>query len=206
MIFERLPVGGYEANCYIIGCEKSREAIIVDPGENSDYILERINELEVKPKYIVLTHGHGDHIGAVPEIKKVLKIPVMIHKDDEELIIDAEKNYSKHMKIGAVEIKPDKLLHDQDKIKFGDLIADIIHTPGHTPGGISIKIGDNILTGDTLFSNSIGRTDFFGGSFDNIIKSIKDKILIYNDEVKIFPGHGEETTVGKERLTNPFLN
>lgn len=201
----RIPAGIYAANCYIIYSDTSKEGIVVDPGGDVDVILNKIKDEELKVKYIILTHGHGDHIGGVLELKKALDVPVLIHEMDKELLIDGNKNLSSTMAMGSIEIEPDILVKDGDIIEFGDLKGEIIHTPGHTLGGISIKVGDSLITGDTLFAGSIGRTDLLGGDFDTIISSIKNKLLNYPDETKVYPGHGPSSTIGKERMTNPFL-
>ncbi|KGG81508.1 beta-lactamase [Caloranaerobacter azorensis H53214] len=205
MILERLPVGVYSANCYIIGCEKTGEAAVVDPGGDVDVILEKIEEFGLKVKYIILTHGHGDHIGGIIELKEKTNAKVLIHADDEYMLKDSDLNLSSKMSIKNIEINPDDVLKDGDIIEIGKYKAYIIHTPGHTKGSICIKLENNILTGDTLFAGSIGRTDLPGGSHDSIIKSIKERLLIYDDDVKIFPGHGPATTIGIEKITNPFI-
>lgn len=201
----RMAAGIYAANCYIVYSEKTKDGIIVDPGGDSDEILDVINERDINIDYIILTHGHGDHIGGVISLINKLKVPLLIHEEDVDMISDANMNLSNIMPSGPVELKPDRLLKDGDIIKFGDLEAEIIHTPGHTKGGISIKVGDNIITGDTLFQGSIGRTDLIGGDYDTIISSIKEKLLIFPDHTIVWPGHGAESTVGSEKRNNPFL-
>lgn len=205
MKIKRIPAGIYAANCYIIYSEDSKEGIVVDPGGDVDEILASIEEDKLKIKCIILTHGHADHIGGIVSLRQALSVPVMIHEDDREMLIDGNKNLSTMMAMGTIEVEPNVLLKDGDIIEFGEEKAEIIHTPGHTRGGICIKVGDNIITGDTLFAGSIGRTDLLGGDYETIIKSIKDKLLIYPDEVKVFPGHGAPSTIGKERVSNPFL-
>ncbi|SHJ51015.1 MBL fold metallo-hydrolase [Paramaledivibacter caminithermalis] len=205
MYLERIPAGIYAANCYLMACEKTSKAAVIDPGGDADYILKKINKNVLEVEYIILTHGHGDHIGGVQEIKEKTGAKVLIHRDDDYLLKSAEKNLSKIMSGPDVAFKADQLLKDGDIIKLGELELKIIHTPGHTPGGICIKVEDILITGDTLFANSIGRTDFEGGSFEKIIRSIKNKLLIYDDSTKVLPGHGPESTIGKERVSNPFL-
>ena len=201
----RIPVGVYAANCYIVYSETTKDGIVVDPGGDVDDLLGFIERKGLKIKDIILTHGHGDHIGGVIGLKDALKANVMIHKDDHELLIDGDKNLSSTMPIGSVAIEADKLLDDGDTILFGDLEARVIHTPGHTKGGICLKINDSIITGDTLFAGSIGRTDLPGGDYETIIKSIKEKLMTYPDDVEVMPGHGGTSTIGRERVTNPFL-
>ncbi len=201
----RIPAGIYAANCYIVYSETTKDGIIIDPGGDADEILKIVNENNLTIKYIILTHGHGDHIGGVIELLQVLKVPLLVHGDDVDMISNAKMNLSNIMPIGAVELNPDKILKDGDIITFGDLEAEIIHTPGHTLGGICIKIGNNLITGDTLFQGSIGRTDLEGGDYDSIIKSIKENLLVLPDDTIVWPGHGVQSTIGIEKRNNPFL-
>ncbi|MFA5577413.1 MAG: MBL fold metallo-hydrolase [Tissierellaceae bacterium] len=201
----RLPVGIYSANCYIIFSEKTKDGIVIDPGGDAEDIIKLVEKNQINIKYILLTHGHGDHIGGLADIKKAIDVPVGIHEGDREMLEDGNINLSSQMAMGSVEIQADILLKDKDVLEFGDERAEIIHTPGHTRGGICIKLNDTIITGDTLFAGSIGRTDLPGGDYATIISSIKEKLMIYEDHVKIYPGHGLSSTIGNERLNNPFL-
>ena len=159
----------------------------------------------MEAKYIVLTHGHGDHIAGVEELKAYTKAPVAVHKDDEPLVRDGSKNLSSRMATGTVEFAPDILLNEGDKISFGNLEAHVIHTPGHTPGGISLKVENALFSGDTLFAGSIGRTDFEYSSFKDIMDSIREKLLVLPEETRVYPGHGPSTTLKMEKQTNPFI-
>lgn len=201
----RIPAGIYAANCYLVYCENNKEGIVIDPGGDADVIIEQIENLGLGIKYIMLTHGHGDHIGGISEVKSHTNAPVAIHKEDEYLLNDGNSNLSSMMAMGSMELEANLLLDDGDSMSFGDLTAKVIHTPGHTPGGISIKIKNNLFTGDTLFAGSIGRTDFPGSSYEKIISSINEKLIIYSDDTKVYPGHGPSSTIGREKETNPFI-
>lgn len=205
MIFDTLAVGSYLANCYIVGSETTKEAAIIDPGAEFDRIDKKIIELGVTPKIIILTHAHGDHIGAVGNLVNKYNVKVYIHEDDSDGLIDSKINFSKILFGKNFGIKPDFKLKDGDKISMGDLDFEIIHTPGHTKGGICIKVGNIMMTGDTLFNKSIGRTDFPGGSYDDLINSIHEKIFKYDEDTIVYPGHGSPTTIKSEKLGNPFV-
>lgn len=205
MIVERIPLGVYSANSYILICEKTREAIIIDIGGEPEEIIKKSKDLNFKINCIILTHGHGDHIAGVPGLLKNIKCPVLIHEKDEEMILDPDLNLSSLMSMDKISIKPDKLLRDNDIIEVGTLKLKVIHTPGHTKGSISLKTENYILSGDTLFKGSIGRTDLYGGEYNTIIESIKNKLIVYSDDTIILPGHGPETSVGIEKRTNPYI-
>lgn len=205
MLFEALEVGIYGANCYIAGSEETMEAAIIDHGADFNKIDSKLKELGLTPKIIILTHYHGDHIGAVKELTDKYGLKVYIHKDDAEALGDGSMNLTKSMLGKGISIKADVELSDGDEISLGELNFKIIHTPGHTRGGISIKVGNIMMTGDTLFRSSIGRTDFPGGSFEEIINSIKDKIFTYDDDTLIYPGHMSPTSIKTEKKFNPFV-
>ncbi|MBI2870057.1 MAG: MBL fold metallo-hydrolase [Chloroflexi bacterium] len=198
MVLKKLEVGPYAANCYIVADEATREGIIVDAGDEPDRILKTVRELGLTVKLVVLTHGHQDHIQASKKIKEATGAPVAIHADDARLI-EEQKAYLH----GTA--APDRLLQGGDKVDFGGLSLTVLHTPGHSPGSISL-LGDGVLfTGDTLFNLGIGRYDFPGGNYRNIMNSIHTKLMVLPDSTVVYPGHGPETTIGAERRFNPFL-
>ena len=206
MIFKGFAVGSYYSNCYIVGSEESREAAIIDPGADFKKIDGFIEEMGLTPIMIILTHYHGDHIGAVSDIVNKYNTKVYIHRDDAEYLSDSSINFSKQIIGKSIEIKPDVLLDDGDVLELGELKFEIIHTPGHTKGGICIKVDNIMMTGDTLFNKSIGRTDLPGGSYEEIINSVKEKIFKYDGDVIIYPGHNSPSTIKSEKLGNPFFN
>lgn len=197
--------GKFASNSYMVYEENSKEAIIIDAGVDANEVIGKAKELGLDPKYIILTHGHVDHIISVEKIKDHFNIPVAIHREDKDMLENSAKNLSGAFGMGGVEVVPDIVLEEGDELEFGGLSLKIIHTPGHTLGGITINIGNCLFTGDTLFAGSIGRTDFPGGSFDDIISSIKDKLLIYPDDTLVYSGHGPSSTIKAEKNNNPFL-
>lgn len=206
-----LVVGPISTNCYIVFCERTREAVVIDPGFDrfdEDIVLGKIRELGLSVKYIINTHGHIDHISGNAKLKRETGAKIAVHADDAEMLIDPSKNYF----IGALfstygVSPPDILLKDGDEIRVGDIRIRVLHTPGHTPGSISLYIEEEgvVFTGDTLFAGSIGRTDLPGSSHEKIMRSIREKLLSLPDETRVYPGHGPETTIGIERRENVFL-
>lgn len=201
MELKRIPAGVYAANCYVIMDEETKEALIMDPGGDEEDIIEAIDNLGARVKYIVLTHGHIDHTGAVITLKKRYNVPVYIHTKDEELIL------KRTFMFGVLDSSKgaDGNLKDEDILNLGNIEVKCIETPGHTPGGVCFLVQNNLFTGDTLFSGSIGRTDLTGGDFDTIIKSIKEKLMVLDNSVIVYPGHGPSSTIGREKQSNPFL-
>lgn len=202
----KIPAGIYAANCYIVVDENTNRAMVIDPGGSTEELISFINRNNLNIEYIVLTHGHADHIGGVMELNNILKVPIMAHVDEVELLSDKDKNLSSQMGTNIVEVEPNILLKDGDEFSLGTLEVKVIHTPGHTEGGMSLKIENNLFSGDTLFKGSIGRADLYSGNPKVLIDSIKKKLLILEDDVKVWPGHGDTTTIGEEKLFNPYVN
>lgn len=206
MIFEGFPVGAMESNCYIIGCEETKKGVVVDPGAEAKKIVSRIEKHGLDITYIILTHGHADHIGALTAVQQATGAEVCIHAEDADMLKDAHKNLSIYVGESLEFKQADRLLQDGDKIQFGNITLEVIHTPGHTRGCICLKCPEGILiTGDTLFAGSVGRSDFPGGSHTQLISSIKNKLLVYPVETRVYPGHGPGSTISSEKKYNPFL-
>ena len=203
MFLKCLQVGPIETNCYILA--DGNKAIIIDPGWDSDSILKVIESEKLNIEYIFLTHGHADHIGALKEVKFATNAKIAIHEKDARMLVSSEDNLSIFFGQSIRQPSADILLKGNETFQLNNITLEIIHTPGHTPGGISIKVNDIVFTGDALFAGSIGRTDFPGGSYNELIESIKEKLLPLGDDVTILPGHGEQSTIGNERKMNPFL-
>ncbi|MGF7185366.1 glyoxylase-like metal-dependent hydrolase (beta-lactamase superfamily II) [Desulfitispora alkaliphila] len=208
MILKQLVVGGtFGSNCYVLGCPNTKEGMIIDPGGDADTILKTVEELDLKIKFIVNTHGHLDHIAANGILKKETGAGILIHSEDAEMLTDPKKNLSSYMGQNIVSPKADKLLQEGDNIVIGDDIKlEVLHTPGHSKGGICLVTDNYVFTGDTLFAGSIGRTDFPGGNHITLLKSVQDKIFTLSEQLEVHPGHGPKSTVGEEKSTNPFFD
>lgn len=206
-MIEGRPMGSMGANCYLYTCSATKKAVIIDPGAEGKKIHRWILEKGVKVDYILLTHGHVDHIGAVDELKGLLgDVLVGIHAGDAEMLTDGKKNLSGYMGQSLVQKEADILLQDGQEIMVGNERLKIISTPGHSPGCVCFLSSEGLFSGDTLFAGSIGRTDFPGGSLDQLLNGVKKKLLILPDQTRVFPGHGEETSIGEEKRDNPFLS
>ncbi len=209
MIIETFPVGWLQCNCTILGDEQTREAIVVDPGDDPDVIIEGLAEHNLTLKQIVITHTHIDHVGAIYELQEKSGTAAAIHKADllllDKLDIQAQwLGLASPPRRGAI----DRYLDDGDAVSVNGIELGVIHTPGHTPGSLTFVLpGDrNVLfTGDTLFQRSIGRTDLWGGSYGEIMTSIQKKLMCFDDDTLVIAGHGNSTTIGHERRHNPFL-
>jgi hydroxyacylglutathione hydrolase len=234
MIHEILPVGLLQCNCSILGDPETREALVLDPGDNVERILEVLARHSLTVRAIVSTHAHIDHVGGLRRLQQVTGAPVMMHGDDLDLYhhLDAQAAWLGVPAPSAAEV--DRVLVEGDTLHWGHFAANVLHTPGHTPGSISLYLPKpethtptdsqapreagssaakraiaateaTLFAGDTLFAGSIGRTDLWGGSLENIMRSIHQKLLVLPEETSVFPGHGPATTIGEERERNPFL-
>jgi hydroxyacylglutathione hydrolase len=211
MIVESQAVGPFFKNGFVVGCEETREAVLIDPGDEVAVLLAFAERSKLSIRHILLTHAHVDHVTGVAAAKRALKVPIHLHKDDLFL-------YDRAVEMGAmfgltVEPQPpiDRFYTPAQTIPFGTYEARVLHTPGHCPGGVCLQIGKTntngkeLFVGDTLFAGSIGRTDLPGGDYDTLIASIRNVLFPLGDEAIVHSGHGPDTTIGKERRTNPFL-
>ena len=208
MIIETFPVGWLECNCTILGDEVTREAIVIDPGDDPQEILTRLEKHGLRAKQIVCTHTHIDHAGAIGELQERVQTPASIHKADlflfENLAMQAQWVGMPMPKGGVI----DRFVQDGDAVSCRGVEMGVIHTPGHTPGSTTFHLAgdrDILFAGDTLFAQSIGRTDMWGGSHSELITSIQKKLMTFDDDTLVIAGHGQSTTIGRERRYNPFL-
>jgi len=202
---EPLVVGPLLSNCYIVWDEKIKQGAIIDPGDDAKYILEKIKEININIKYIIATHGHFDHVGAVAQLKKETQADFLAHKEDFFFIEDG-KNAAQQWGFTIEQPpKPDRFIDDGDIIKIGEFELQVIHTPGHSPGGVSLLHDKMVFAGDTLFQGSIGRTDFRQGSLEELKQSIQNRLYSLPDDTIVYTGHGPVTTIGAEKKYNAFV-
>lgn len=208
MIHEILPVGMLACNCSVLGDESTGEAVVIDPGDDIEQVQQILAKHRLRVKYIVATHAHIDHVGGIEKLKQATGAAVLMHQSDLPLYqnVALQAEWLGIPPPGMTEV--DQFLQEGDVLRCGTLSLEVLHTPGHSPGSLSLHLpGENqrILSGDTLFQGSIGRTDLWGGSRDEILRSIRNRLLIFPDPTPVFPGHGAPTTIGEERERNPFL-
>lgn len=205
MQIKKLVVGALDTNCYLIYSENTKNGAIIDPAGDADKLIEKIKTLDINIKYIILTHAHIDHILALDKVCEYTNAPVVIHADDSNSLNNDAFNLAVYFHTKSPDAKADITVKNGDILKIDDNELKFIHTPGHTKGSMCILIDDILISGDTLFNTSIGRTDYYGGSFDKIKKSIKERLFVLDDNTRVYPGHGEETTIGYEIENNPFV-
>jgi len=205
VIIKTLAVGPIMANCFIVGCDETFQAAVIDPGDEPDRILMALAESNLTAKLIINTHGHFDHVGANKRLKEVTGAPILIHLLDAPMLDQLADSAAAWGMAADNSPPPDRELQEGDEVDFGNVKLKVLHTPGHTPGGISLYTDHEVFVGDTLFAGSIGRTDFPGGSFETLKQSIQQKLFKLGDDLKVYPGHNQPTTIGMERRTNPFV-
>lgn len=208
MILETIPVGLFQCNCQILGCEQTREAIVIDPGDEVDRILAVLQRHQLKLKHIIATHAHLDHVGDIKRLKDATGAAAYMHEGDLFLYDNMPMQASLLGLTAPPKANLDGVLREGEKLTAGTIEASVIYTPGHTPGSLTFHVPDTtarLFTGDTLFRRSIGRTDLWGGNYQEILRSIHQKLLAFDDDTVVCPGHGPVTTIGQERAVNPFL-
>jgi glyoxylase-like metal-dependent hydrolase (beta-lactamase superfamily II) len=206
MFLDTIVVGPLQENSYVVACEETREAVIIDPGAEAERIYRVVTFQGFTLKYVMNTHGHVDHVGGVAHIIEKTGVPFLMHEEDLYLIEGFEHDPFRAFLMDArTPPVPDRFLRDGENITVGNLEFQVLHTPGHTPGSVCFLTGKTLLSGDTLFSNSIGRADLPGGNHEQLLTSIREKLLPLDDDVRVYSGHGNVTTIGNERRFNPFF-
>ncbi|HED35227.1 MAG TPA: MBL fold metallo-hydrolase [Gammaproteobacteria bacterium] len=206
--YQLIPVTSFQQNCSLVWCDQTNEAVLVDPGGEAERLLSAVAEHRLDLKAIWLTHGHLDHVGATAELKEKLNLPVTGPHKDDQFLLDAIPKQVERFGFAPVDsFLPEQWLDEGDTLKVGNEVLSILHTPGHTPGHVVLKHDKQkiLWVGDVLFKHSVGRTDFPRGNHAELIASIKNKLLVLDDAWRFIPGHGPESTIGEERVHNPFL-
>jgi hydroxyacylglutathione hydrolase len=211
MLLEARAVAPFQKNGFVVGCETTRQAVLIDPGDEVDLLLDVVQRQALSVQSILLTHAHVDHVTGVGRAKTALSVPVYLHRDDQRLY-DAAPQQAAYFGLQVDELPPIDRFYELDKaLSFGDYDVSVHHTPGHCPGGVCLAIARrgepkrDLFVGDTLFAGSIGRTDLPGGDHPTLIRSITQVLFAFGDDAQVYPGHGPKTTIGQERRTNPFL-
>ncbi len=205
MILETLPVGPLQVNCYILGCEQTRRAAVIDPGEDGSHIVQTLQGLGLEAELIINTHGHFDHIGANRYLVETTGAQLVIHRDDVALLSSAAEHAAMFGLSAVTSPEPSRIVTGGEDLSVGDLTLQVIHTPGHSPGGICLLADGVLFSGDALFAGSIGRTDLPGGDQDQLVRGICEKLMSLPGQTKVYPGHGPATSIAREKAGNPFL-
>ena len=208
MLIETLVVGPLGVNCFILGDKQSNEGVVVDPGADCEMILAAVARFGIKVKYIINTHGHFDHIGCNRPIQEQTGAELLIHEKDLGWLAQASRSAKQYGMVVEDSPAPSRYLTDGMRLEFGKRCIEVLHTPGHTQGGCCLLLRNEhlVITGDTLFADSVGRTDLPGGSHEQLVASIKEKLMPLDDETVVWPGHGPSSTIGRERRSNPYIN
>lgn len=208
MLIDCIVVGAFQSNCYVLADDETRDGIVIDPGDEPEKILERITRHDLNIKYILLTHAHLDHVMGVRRVKEALNPELLMHQADAflyENMVDQAAQFG--WRVDAP-VQIDRYITEEDRITFGNVHVSVLSTPGHSPGGVSFSISGDpsiLFSGDTLFAESIGRTDLPGGSTDTLLRSIREKLFMLDASTIVYAGHGPHTTIGYEQQHNPFL-
>ncbi len=202
-IYNVLPEFG--TNTYLVWDEISKEAAIIDPAAESQTMIDEIKNMDINLKYLISTHAHGDHIAGNESMNRNFDVKICIHKDDVAALTDSTLNLSSYISANLKAPQPDIILNNGDTLYLGNEKLEIIHTPGHTKGGICILTGNLLFSGDTLFAEGIGRADLPGGDYETLLNSIKKKLFVLDGEIKVLPGHGPSSTIEDEKVGNPFV-
>ncbi|MCL6450915.1 MAG: MBL fold metallo-hydrolase [Acetobacteraceae bacterium] len=204
MIVRSVTVGPFGANCYLLACPQTGEAALIDPGGDPVAIMGLVARTGARVRFIINTHAHVDHVGANADVKRLTGASILIHEADAPLLTNPVRNLSLLSPVTSRPASADRTLSDGEEIEVGTLRLKVLHTPGHTPGGICLHVGGLLFSGDTLFAGSVGRTDFPGGSMERLLESIRVKLSPLDDATRVLPGHGPATTIGAERSRNPY--
>lgn len=213
LVVETFPVGPLQCNCSIIGCKETGEAVVVDPGGDPEIIEEKLAALGLKARYLLHTHAHFDHVLGSRKMKESTGAKICLHKEDQWLYDNLDQQCQMFGFAPDQPLPVDHYLEDEESVQLGKLSAKVLHTPGHTPGSLCYSLENTgsdtdpiLFAGDTLFSGSIGRTDLWGGSYEQIIKSISDRLMVLDDQTQVIPGHGPATSIWSEKKHNPYVN